>query len=197
MGSRVTPQPRTSAAVPGVVGRTTMHQLPKSTPTEASGALYAESLLWSAWQRSSVSQVTTPKGDGSTKRSPLTTSTPAPRICAASCQATHRPATDARAFQDQIARHPAADDGGVGEQMRIEHLVSRPGLQRERRGGELGQRRRSEALCRIELLDDTVVAIEVYGGGGYERAALLQSMEGVPLRVGRKRREGGGGKEQK
>ncbi len=102
-----------------------------------------------------------------------------------------------RSLQDQIARHPAADDGGVGEHMRIEHLVRLPGLQCERGRGELRQRSRSESLCGIELLDDTVVVIQIYGRGRHERAALLQRLQRVPLGVRRSCDESGGGKEQR
>ena len=166
MGSRVTPQPRTSAAAPGVVGRTTMHQLPKSTPTEASGALYAESLLSQC-----VAAVLGLAGHD-TERCGIDEEVAAHDLDARAAylrgelpQRLIVQRRIARPFQDEIARHPAADDGGVGKQMRIEHLVRRPGLQCERGGGELGQRGRSEALRRIELLDDAVVVIEVYGRG--------------------------------
>ena len=134
MGSRVTPQPRTSAATPGVVGRTTMHQLPKSTPTAASGALYAESLLCER-----VAAVLGLAGHDAERRgideevAAHDLDTRAAHLRGELPQRLIVQRRIARPFQDEIARDPAANDGRVGEQMRIEHLVGRPGLQRERR----------------------------------------------------------------
>ena len=51
-------------------------------------------------------------------------------------------------------------------------------------------------MRRIELLDDAVVVIEVYGRGRHERSALLKRLQRMPLRVRRKRGEDGGGNEQ-
>ncbi len=51
-GSVRTPQPRTSAGWASEVGLTLTHQLPKSTPMDDNGALYAVSLRSSALQRS-------------------------------------------------------------------------------------------------------------------------------------------------
>src|SRR6185437_14433099 len=101
----------------------------------------------------------------------------------------------ARSLQDDITRDAPTNDGGIRQHVRLEHLVGRPGLQRERRGGELGQRGRRESGRRIELLDDTVVVIEVYGGGRYERSALLERVQRAPLCVRRKR--GGGEEDQR
>src|SRR6185295_17616625 len=82
-GSVRTPQPRTSAGCASDVGRTLTHQLPKSTPTDESGALYAVSLRSSALQRSDVSHFISPNGAAFTMSRPLTDVRPAPLSWAA------------------------------------------------------------------------------------------------------------------